>query len=400
MRILILASLLVWTLSNDLRAAYFRDGSWLAENGVFESIQIEPALPAPGEGFTIRIAGSWPEKSPDGFCFRPPEIDQVVVHAGNRVQVISNLYHDPDLCDQPLVPWNLEAEISASAWDAVNEEGFLQFEHLMFSGINMLTGINRVFDFRLGTHQVPAFLGSGFWISAERPYEGVMIEQQGARVLFYSLEYDRDESMGDDGEPVWLMFTGDMTGNSTLARTYRYDWPVGDDAMPGEIPSHDELLTVNDSGAIIVNDYNHIRVLTGVVNNVAKYQDFIRYFFGRDPSRSPVYVPPLDGRWTLQGFDGQDSMFTASLELLESTSPAANQYRFDSPEGDWQVLCTIVLPGNGNCSVEHSEDGTKFDFPLSAFQGNLARGSLMQKDGTLLDGVLVRFPYQLPTSMP
>jgi hypothetical protein len=120
---------------------------------------------------------------------------------------------------------------------------------------------------------VPAFLGAGFWVSAAKPFEGIMIEQQGGRVLFYGLGYDRDPSQGDDGEPVWLMVSGEMHGNSTLGRAYRYDWPFDESGLPAETTTHDELLTVNDSGAIIVNDYNHVRAFTGMTGNVGRYQD-------------------------------------------------------------------------------------------------------------------------------
>jgi len=119
MRASVAVFLLICCLGDDLYAAYFRDGGWLAENGVLESIRIEPALPAMGEGFTVLLAGSWPEKSPDGYCFAAPEIDAVVVYPGNRVQIISNLQHDPGLCAQPPAHWNLEAEIPASAWATV-----------------------------------------------------------------------------------------------------------------------------------------------------------------------------------------------------------------------------------------------------------------------------------------
>lgn len=377
-------------------SAHFRDGGFLAENGVLESIQIEPRLPATGEAFTVRLIGSWPEINPDSDCLAPPGIDQVVVYPGNRVQIVSNLEQDSSYCDQPSVRWNVEAGIPASAWDAVDEGGFLLVEHLMFSGINMLTGVNQVFDMRLGTHEVPAYVGSGFWISMERPFEGVMIEQQGGRTLFYNLGYDRDENNGDDGEPVWLMFSGDMIGNSTLARAYRYDWPLELGLQPGEAPPLDLLHTKNDSGSIIVNDYNHLRVMTAVSNNRGLYQDYIRYYFGRGSSRVPVYVPPLGGRWTLHGFDYQDSAFEANLELLEATSPAANQYRFDSVGGDWMVLCTVVPPGTGECSFTREADNLKFEFSLPSFQGNLARGNLQHGDGDSLDGVLVRNPWRLP----
>ena len=399
MRIPITIALVLLFVSGDLSSDYFRDGGFLANKGVLESIRIEPRLPAFGESFSVNLSGSWSGMNADGLCFAALEVDQVVVHAGNGVQAISNLQHDPAYCDQPPAHWNLDVPIPASAWDAVDEEGFLLIEHLLFSGINMLTGIDQNFDMRLGTHEVPAFLGAGFWVSAAKPFEGIMIEQQGGRVLFYGLGYDRDASQGDDGEPVWIMLSGKMSGDSTLGRAYRYDWPMDAGGFPEESPTHDELLTVNDSGAIIVNDYNNVRAFTETTGNVGRYQDYQRLTFGVDTSRLPVYVPPLGGRWTLQGFDDQNAVFTASLELLEGDSPAPNQYRFASVSGDWTVLCSIEPPGIGDCSFEHVVDEARFDFPLSAFQGNLARGILDPGNGNTLDGVLVRYPWRLPVSV-
>jgi hypothetical protein len=397
MRVCICILLLITFVSEGLQAAHFRGNAWEAERGILESIRIEPRLPAPGEGFTARLAGSWPEKDPRGNCWGPLEISGVEVQAGNRVQLITNMLDNSSNCDEPPARWNLEVEIPASAWEAVDEQGFLIIENLLFSGINMLTGIQQVFDLRLGTHEVPAFLGSGFWVSPDRAYEGVMIEQQGRRVLFYGLGYDRDISRGDDGEPVWQMVSGEMYGNSTLGRSYRLDWPVAEGLAVGEIPGYEQILTVNDSGSIIVDDYNHIQVYTKIDSEEHyQYKNYNRLVFGLDSSRLPVYVPPLAGRWTLHGFDDQAAEFTASLELGQGQSPASDQYLFDSTDGDWSALCAVTSPGTGECRFERHSDGAVFDFPLTAFQGNLARGDLKPKSGATLDGVLVRQPWQLP----
>ena len=125
----------------------FAMAGFLPNKGILESIRIEPRLPAFGESFSINLTGSWPGTNPDGLCYAALEADQVVVHSGNSVQVISNLQHDPAYCDQPPAQWNLDVPLPASAWDAVNEEGFLLIEHLLFSGINMLTGIDQVFRY-------------------------------------------------------------------------------------------------------------------------------------------------------------------------------------------------------------------------------------------------------------
>lgn len=403
MRTLLAFGLLLTIISTNLSADYFRDGGFLAEDGVLESIEIKPRLPAPGDGFSVTLKGSWPEKFKSNSlsgekypCYAVPKVDDVVVYAGNRVQLITNLHHDESLCDQPPAQWDFEVAIPADAWKAVNQDGYLPIEHLMSSGINMLTGINQVFDMNYGTHEVPAYLGSGFWVSGAKPFEGIMIEQQGNRVLFYGLGYDREARQGDDGEPVWLMNAGEMRGGSTLGRAYRFDWPLDENGWPVEMPTTSELLTENDSGSIIVYDYNHVRAFTRTMGNLGLYEDYQRLVFGMDRSRLPVYVPPLEGRWTLYGFSDLDLVFTASFQLLEGESFSANQYGFTSAREDWSGRCNVAPPGDGECQFVRDSDETEFYFPLSAFQGNLARGILGTAIGASLTGILVRDPWQLP----
>ena len=223
-----------------------------------------------------------------------------------------------------------------------------------------------------------------------------MIEQQGSRVLFYGLGYDREASRGDDGEPVWQMNSGEMRGDSTLGRAYRLDWPFDENGQPVEMPTITELLTENDSGSIIVNDYNQVRAFTGTTGVLGLYEDYHRMEFGVDRSRLPVYVPPLAGQWTLYGYSDLEPAFTAGFELLEGESAGANEYRFASAGGDWSARCHVAPPGDGNCKMTRASDEAEFDFPVSAFQGNLARGSLGAGMNAGLVGILVRKPWQLP----
>jgi hypothetical protein len=396
MRIAIPLAILVTLISADLSAAHFRDRGFLTDRGILESIRIDPLLPVPGEGFTVRLTGSWPEVNSDDACFAPLELSDVIVYPGNFVKITSLPQQDSSYCNKPPANWSFDVPIPAGAWDAVDENGHLLIGHSLFRGINMLTDIYQVFDMRLGTHVVPAFIGSGFWVSEELPFEGVLIEQQGDRVLFYGLEYDRDANLGDDGEPVWQLVAGEMYGNSALGRAYRYDWPFDENNLPLEKLTEMELLTVNDSGSIIVDDYNHIRVFTKVTGNLGVYHNYHRVAFGVDKGRLPNYVPPLDGRWTLYGFDGQNSVFTSDLELLEGSTESANQYRFASSSGEWLGNCSVIPPGTGDCNIERVSDGVKFEFNVTTFQGNLARGRLSVSDDPDSDGVLVRNPWRLP----
>jgi len=396
MRISIAIAIMMAFASTAISAAYFRDGGFLAHQGILESIRLEPRLPVPGESFTVNLAGSWPAINPGGICRPPLDISQVIVYPGSVV-ITSLPQQDPAYCDQPPASWDIDVSIPAEAWNAVNDEGYLVIEHQLFSGINMLTGIDQVFDMRLGTHEVPAFIGSGFWISPELPNEGILIEQQGNRVLFYGLGYDTDVVYNDDdGEPVWQLVAGEMYGDSTMGRSYRFDWPFDENNMPLEKPTEMELITANDAGAIIVSDYNHIRVFTEVSNVLGLYRDYNRIYFGLDKSRLPNYVAPLQGRWNLYGFDGQNAVFTSTLVFNQGSSEGSNQYLFASSDGDWTAKCTIVLPGTGDCTIERASDGAKLEFPMTAFQGNLARGHLVTGENNALDGVLVRDPWTLP----
>jgi len=396
MRALFSIAILIAFISNDLSAAHFREGGFLAEQGILDSIRIEPRLPAQGESFTVRLSGSWPAASPDGYCYAPLTLSQVIVYPGSFVKITSLPQHDPDYCDQPPASWSFDVPIPASAWDAVDENGNLLISHSLFTGINQLTDINQVFDMRLGTHEIPAYIGSGFWISDELPNEGILIEQQGNRVLFYGLGYDRDINLNDNGEPVWQLVAGEMYGNSTLGKSYRFDWPFDENNMPLENPTETELITANDSGAIIVKGYNQIRVFTRTHNNRGLYNDYKRIVFGLDKSRLPVYAPPLDGVWTLYGFDGQTATFTTTMQLLQGSSQAPNQYQFASTGGDWLATCNVVSAGTGDCIVQRASDGAKFEFLMTDFQGNLAIGTLGIGESNTLDGVLVRDPWELP----
>jgi len=399
MRFSIALATLMAFLSNPISAAYFRDGGFLTENGILESLRIEPELPIPGEGFTVKLTGSWAEVNPDGVCRAPLELSSVTVNPGNSVQIISLPQQDLSYCDQPPASWSFDVSIPASAWDAVDENGFLIIEHLLFSGgVNMLTGIDQVFDMRLGTHVVPAFIGSGFWVSDELPLEGILVEQQGSRVLFYGLGYDRNTDQDDDGEPVWQLVAGEMYGDSTLGRSYRYDWPFDENNLPLEKPTEMEVLTVNDSGAIIVDDFNHIRVFTEVKGNRGLYDSYNRVRFGIEKGRLPNYVPPLNGRWTLYGFQARDAALMTNFELLDGRAQGNNVYHFPSVNGEWLAICMVIAPGTGDCSIERAIDGVKLEFPMTAFQGNLARGTLAPVGGDPLDGVLVRHPWILPVS--
>lgn len=385
-------------ITTEVDAAHFRDRGFLAHQGVLETMRIEPRLPVPGEAFTIKLSGGWPPVNPYTECRPPLEISSLEIFPNGLVAIYSNTGQDPAYCDQPPASWDLDVTIPASAWDNVGDNGLLNVEHTLYSGINTFTHIAQVFDMRLGTHEVPAFIGSGFWISENLPNEGILVEQQGNRTLFYSLGYDRNPNLNDEGEPVWQLVAGEMYGNSTLGRSYRFDWPFDDNNMPLENPTEMELITENDSGAIIVDDYNHIRVFTKVVEPppLGVYESYNRIFFGLDGSRLPGFVPPLDGRWALHGFEGRAALFTETLEFTQGKSLGSNQYQFTSTDGDWLATCTVVAPGTGDCNIVRASDDTKLEFALTAFQGNLARGSLKAGENDALDGVLVRDPWKLP----
>jgi hypothetical protein len=115
MRTLPAIGLLLTLTSLNLPAAHFRDGGFLAAEGVLETIQIEPLLPVRGDGFSVNLKGSWPEVSKrnplsgeEYPCYPAPEIRSVVVYADSFVQLITSLKHDADLCDLPPAQWDFD----------------------------------------------------------------------------------------------------------------------------------------------------------------------------------------------------------------------------------------------------------------------------------------------------
>jgi len=59
MRIPMTIVLMLFFISDELSADYFRDGGFLANKGILESIRIKPRLPALGESFSVNLTGSW-----------------------------------------------------------------------------------------------------------------------------------------------------------------------------------------------------------------------------------------------------------------------------------------------------------------------------------------------------
>ena len=82
--------------------------------------------------------------------------------------------------------------------------------------------------------------------------------------------------------------------------------------------------------------------------------------------------------------------------MKQGSSEGSNQYHFASSDGDWTARCAIVSPGTGDCTIERASDSATFEFPMTAFQGNLARGHLVTGENNALDGVLLRDPWRLP----
>ncbi|MGB5749426.1 MAG: hypothetical protein WBM69_20775, partial [Desulfobacterales bacterium] len=110
MRCAITLSILMAFISNDLAAAHFRAGGWLADQGILESMRIEPRLPKPGESFTVTLTGSWPEVDPNGVCRLPLELSKITVYQ-SFISIISSPQSDSSYCDQSPASWAFDVTV-------------------------------------------------------------------------------------------------------------------------------------------------------------------------------------------------------------------------------------------------------------------------------------------------
>ncbi|MGA9574547.1 MAG: hypothetical protein WBS20_11435 [Lysobacterales bacterium] len=290
-------------------------------------------------------------------------------------------------CETGYVPtyYEISAEVQNMGWESLNI--YFQVEDTQQDGNWKHMAWLRKFDLIFGLHDVLPRLGSGIWVSAGTPNQGLVVQQQDDTVVFYEMTYNRT-----NGEPNWLLATGQFHGNALNGVAYYVNWltpslmtviPPGPLNDPVEVqPSSQELSFDMTSAGIQVHGINSISSFVGLydvwhddgldsVNH--KYK---RWVFDLGSSELPPVVPDLTGPWTLFSFNGQELTQQFQVEFKTGTKIGDDLYHFPTVYDDWLLECHITLDGQGDCKLVNETEKLTFQFDLIDCNGNYAKGQL------------------------
>lgn len=386
-------------------------------------ISIDPVLPKQDESFAVNVTGVWgnscvPEQGDVTY-----EISEFPEHTRIYFNVTQNLTADCTDKFEP-TPFELSITIQGSDREKIdNSEGFL----VSFKVIEPQTEFSvpesywsRIFDLTLGLHEIPPWLGSGYWLSDGAPFQGLLIQQQGNTVVFYELAYNRIS-----GEPNWHYATGKFDGSALNGVAYLVNWlsPVAGinpeygsglvTPRPNLLvqPTRDELLFEPGSGSLSVYGVNHLRGFLGYVDGagIPNY-NYRRWVFGLDNVRLPPVVPDMAGRWNLYGFIGQELKQHYEIEFNAGIKAADDLYHFSSTNEEWAMECQVNLEGAGGCTLVNEGLGLAMTYDLDSypydhanrfnthFNGNYAKAPLVNSINTEPEqvGILLKSGLRLP----
>ena len=244
----------------------------------------------------------------------------------------------------------------------------------------------------------PAQIGSGHWISDQRPFQGLNIEQQGDTVLLYKLGYNRY-----DGEPSWLMGNARFHGDVTHGLAYHVRWlepsternrstGVADYVQPKE----DEMSYDRSLFGIDVEGVNRIKVFFFPISQTKI--TYKRYVFRLADNQLPVVIPDMVGKWNLYAFDNQNLEESFLVEFRAATKTENGLYRFKSIDDQWVLDCRANFDGVGNCDLANESLGKTMSYDLLDFNGNYATAPLatLNTVETTRSGILLRAGFHLP----
>jgi len=364
-------------------------------------ISLEPSLPRRGESFIIDVSGIWRNPciagSEDLTFSRLRQLDRP------ELQIIRVHTNFPSVCGDKYepTPFTRSVVIPGSAWESIDEKIPL----LVNLGIGDFAAPHdwyRKFDLSWGLHEIPPQIGQGHWISDERPFQGLNIEQQGDTVLVYELGYH-----GDDGEPLWLMGNARFHGNVTHGVRYYVRWLNPTDEWDFETrdyvqPKADEMSFTESSFNIEAVGVNQL-ILTGLhgePTNKKESPTYKRYVFGLADNQLPVVVPNMAGQWNLYAFDNQDLEASFLIEFRAATKSdrGLRWYRFNSIDDQWVLECWVNLDGVGTCDLINEDLGITMSYTLLDFNGNYAKAPLLttKPEETTQTGILLRAGFHLP----
>ena len=258
----------------------------------------------------------------------------------------------------------------------------------VWTGLITVYSFYRELDLSWGLHEIPPQIGSGHWISDERPFQGLNVEQQGDTVLVYDLAY-RD----DKGEPSWLMGHARFYGDVTHGVTHHVSWlnPSSDQ------PKEDEMSFTEGSFGIEAVGVNQIKVFFRYWSNIQTYK---RYVFRLDDNQLPVVIPNMAGRWNLYAFDNQtlEASYPVEFRASSRTEKGLGWYPFKSIDDQWLMNCWANVDGVGTCILTNEDLGITMSYDLVDFNGNYAKAPLdnSNTEGITQTGILIRAGFHLP----
>jgi hypothetical protein len=365
-------------------------------------ISIDPVLPKQGEAFTINVTGQWRNRCIPDVSELTYETNEFTVTArpglkGVRFSLKTTLL-DANECGGEFEPtaYELSVPVESTDWDILNV--YVQIYKSPDVDINY--NWSRSFDLVLGTHDINPRLESGYWISNETPYQGLLVQQQGDTVVFYDMTYNRIS-----GEPNWIYADGVFHGNSLNGVGYLVNWlsPVegatlGFKGPPGELvpyyrlvqPEDQELTWDPTSAGITVLGVNRVNAFVGLHNvdgePQAVYHTYKPWVFRLDNSQLPPVVPDMTGVWSLHGFNGQMLEQSHSFNFNAGTKTGYDEYRFTSVGEEWLLECQVNLHGEGDCTLINDILGLTMNYylyqsppdpNLGYFNGNYAKAALV-----------------------
>ena len=356
-------------------------------------ISLNPALPRVGESFTIVVSGTW--RNP---CIDWSEDVELRV-SGQTINITSWRNYDSLDCggeDEPK-PFTRSIVIPSSAWDSLDDKRNFEVRLNLAHALNVFHFWHRSFDLSWGLHEIPPQIGQGHWISDQRPFQGLNIEQQGDTVIVYELGY-----RGDDGEPSWLMGDARFHGDVTHGVTYYVRWLNPTDEWDDETryfiqPKEDEMSFTKNSFGIEVEGVNRIKAFLHIPTVVKTYK---RYVFRLADNQLPVVVPDMAGQWNLFAFDNQNLEASFLIEFRAATKSEKGEgwYRFNSIDDQWVLDCWANFDGVGSCNLINEDSGITMDYDLLDFNGNYAKAPFVNSNSIepTLTGILLRGGFHLP----
>ena len=380
-----LSVFLTATLFSQIISATQMDLQWtFLSRGSTAFISLDPPLPRRGEPFTIEIAGTW------NSCWidRYEKVD--VSFSGQYIDVRTS--YSQDVCLEgpgptAPTPFTRSVVVPGSAWEDIDEKKPLRVGFSVWTGLITFYAWSREFDLSWGLHEIPPQIGSGHWISDERPFQGLNVEQQGDTVLVYDLAY-----RGDNGQPRWLMGHARFYGDVTHGVTHHVSWlnPSSDQ------PKEDEMSFTEGSFGIEAVGVNQIKVFS----RYWWYTTYKRYVFRLDDNQLPVVIPNMAGQWNLYAFDNQnlEASFLIEFRAATKSDKGLGWYRFKSLDDQWVLDCWANLNGVGTCILTNEGLGITMSYDLLDFNGNYAKVPLLTSntDETTQTGILLRAGFHLP----